>query len=233
LTPLPDSIRAHILKTADLGSLSYAYGYYDARLNEVWFHYLGLGSNDYNVGIVLNLGDMTVWPVEFGTMRPTTGCGSQVVDAIRIGDMVDPLSTYTSPLKDLSHIYYHLMIVNNTGQVAIDDGNTDLSATIPFDLETGLVAQEDTPRNYVTAVESEHLFKPTDSQQNVDVQLGTSSAGEDAVYTPAQTLDLASTTKELGHRKTSRLFALRLSGEGTQAIQWRGSVVNGVLRGMR
>ena len=133
VTELPAHLRKHIVDTADLGALSKAHGFYDAINGEVWFLYCGRSSSEPNLGLVINLTDYSGWPIEFTNIRPVAGLGAEMEQNVMIGDMVEPLSFYTGALKTLSHLYLKSMLVDKSGVVLEEGGNTDnISGVIYF-----------------------------------------------------------------------------------------------------
>jgi len=233
VTPLPDLFRQHIINTADLGALNRSFGWYDGVNGEIWFVYRGSGSANPNLGLVINVSDMTAWPVSFANFRPTAGLGAEIEENIRIGDMVLPLSGYSTPLSDMSHLYFKTALVGHTGDVVEEGGYTDKGDAIPFDLETGMQSPSDA-KAYFTAAEVDSLFARTSASQAVEVKLGSSVDGSDPAYTSLGSVDVGNVGPySLGARLTSRLFSLRIMGNATQPVKWRGSTVNGVIRGLR
>lgn len=238
-TPLPDSISEHVIQTADTGMLSRAFGFFDAVSKEIWFIYRGRGSGYMNMGVVISLNDMTVWPISFDKIYPGAGTGARLQESTRIGDLYMPIGELTDPIKDWSHLYDHIILCSNTGRVvaesalAHDDDGADITAVV----ETALVqpsASSQTPQQLFTAQESEHFFNKPSLEQNITVELGYSSRGEDTEYAAPRTIDISDDRTALGHRKTAKAFSLRLTAIPTSTrVQWRGSLINGSPRGVR
>jgi hypothetical protein len=234
ITNLSDSLRQYIINTADMGSISRSIGWYDAVNNEVWFIYRARGSGEPNVGLVINLADYSAWPISFQNFRPTAAISAGVEENVRIGDMIHPLSYYTSPLKDLSHTYLRTAIVGHTGIVAEDSGYTDIGDPIPMELETGSYSLPGDNKTSFTAAEIDCLFAKSPGSQEISIQVGTSEDGNDAIYGSSQVVNIGNAGPySVGSRTTSRMLSLRLSASATQPIHWRGAVVSGSARGQR
>jgi len=233
VTPLPDLFRQHIVATADLGALNRSFGFYDGVNGEIWFIYRGKGSANPNLGLVINVSDMTAWPISFANFRPTAGIGGEMEENIRIGDMVLPLSGYPSPISDLSHVYFRNVLAGHTGIAVEEGGYTDNGDAIPIDLETGMRSPADI-KSYFTANEVECLFAKTPGSQEIEVKLGSSVDGSNPTYTSLDSINIGNNGPHtVGARTTSRLFSLRLTGNATQPVKLRGAIVSGAARGLR
>lgn len=225
-------LQAHVRQTADMGEIAQSFGFFDGFRRELWFIYRGRGSATPNMGIVVCLDDMSAWPISFGSMRPTAGYGSRIMTSPVIGDLTMPLGDLDTPIYAWSHFYNHIVLVDISGQVAVDGGLTDIGEDIPMELETGMMSPSGLQAG-VTAVESQHFFGRTSEDQNVAVQLGYSKTGEEPSYTTGVNINLKDAKLVLGHRKTAKSFSMKMSGSINQSVQWRGSLVNGAGRGPR
>ena len=241
---LPDALSSHVRQTADMGALGFAFGFYDAKYKEVWFIYRGKGSAYHNCGIIINMPDMTVWPLSFNGMYPTAGFGARLEESTHIGDLVHPISYYTDPIKEWAHFYNRIVTVDHTGRVVREGGYNDNGTAISAVVETrtmrpsteieGLSAGQG-----FTVQESEHHFERTGRHTKLEtvpmqVEIGYAVGGADLSYTTPKSVDLLKTKRlVVGHRKTAEVFCLRLSTEAMAYVQWRGSTVSGVPRGPR
>jgi hypothetical protein len=233
VTALPDYLRQHIVNTADLGALNRAFGWFDAAHNEIWLIYQGKGSAQPNLGLVINMLDMTSWPIQFNGFYPTAGFGAQLEENVRIGDMVLPLSGYPEPLSDLSHLYLRTLVIGHTGVAGEEGGYNDVGNAILLEMETGMQSPSNL-KAYFTADEVDLLFEKAAGSQSITIELGTSEDGANPTYTNLGAVDIgAGGPYQIGARVTSRLFSLRLTASATQSVIWRGAAVSGAQRGLR
>ena len=233
VTPLPSHFKQHIIATADLNMLDRAFGWFDGVHEEIWFIYRGVGSDNPNLGLVINLKEGSAWPISFTTFRPTAGVGADLESNVRIGDMFHPLSYYTDPLSDLSSLHSSTLLVGHTGTVVEEGGSNDAGVAIPVVMETGMKSPADVTSSF-TASEVAVLFARAGASQDVAVELGTSVDGADPEFESLGSVNIGIEGPHvLGARVTSRLFSLRLSASATQTIRWRGAVVSGAARGLR
>jgi hypothetical protein len=234
LSPLPPSVAYHIQNTWDPSKAYRAFGFYDSRRQEIYFFYADLDHEWPNQGIMVNKINGTVWPLTFGQLMPTCGMQLKTEVNLTIAEMTEPLSFYTSALDTLGYIHNTLWLADESGRVIEERGTDDAGDPIPFDLKLGLITPDPDSRDYLTIIESEHLFPRAAANQPVDITLGYSDSGEDPVDESlgAGQIDIGEEGPYIiGHEETSRLFTLKIAGEGTEEIQWRGSFISGVQRG--
>jgi hypothetical protein len=238
VTPLGKAIQAHMITNADLDHLDTAWGYYDPRRQMVFFIYRLPGVKEPQEGICVDLlNNNAVWPISWANLRMTAGWGGLLESNILIKDMVEPLSYYTAALQDLTWLYTKTLFADQSGQIYLEDDTytTDGDDPIPFSLETGLFNNSQDGRRWITIQEMEHFFVTAADEQRICIELGKSNYGENPTYTPAQIIDIgAGGPYVTSYRDTSRLTSLKIYGNATQAIAgWRGSVANGIPRGLR
>ncbi len=236
LSPISQAAQYHILNTWDAAKSEKAFGFYDSRRQEVYFFYPDLNHEWPNRGIMINRTNGTVWPFEFNQLMPTCGMQLKTELNITIAEMIEPLSTYTAALDTLGYVRNTLWLGDQSGQVIEESGNEDDGQPIPFDMELGLVSPDPQSRDYFTVIESEHLFPRAAASQTIDITLGYSDSGEVPVDEAlgAGEIDIGNSGPYvLGHAETSRLFTMKMAGEATEEVQWRGSFLSGVKRAGR
>ncbi len=236
LSPISQAAQYHIQNTWDSAKSDQAFGFYDSRRQEVYFFYPDLDHDWPNQGIMINRTNGTVWPFKFDQLMLTCGMQLKTELNITIAQMTQPLSTYTEALGTLGYVRDTLWLGNYDGQIIEESGNGDDDQPIPFDMELGLVSPDPQGRDYFTVIESEHLFPRATASQLVYITLGYSDSGEEPVDEAlgAGEIDIGNPGPYvLGHAETSRMFTMKMAGEATEEVQWRGSFLSGVKRGGR
>lgn len=234
ITPVSPAVQYHIQITWDSSKADRSFGFFDSRRQEVYFFYCDLDHEWPNQGIIINKTSGTVWPISFDQLMVTCGMQLKTELNITIAEMIYPLDTYTDALDSLGYVRNTLWLGEYSGPIIEEYGTDDIGQPIPFNAELGLVSPDSSSRDYYTVVESEHLFLKSENSQTVDITLGHSDSGENPVDETlgAGQLDIGDDGPYIvGHDDTSRLFTLKISGEGTEAVQWRGSFLSGVRRG--
>jgi hypothetical protein len=207
--------------------------FYDPVRQEIYFIYQGFGSTYPNKGIILTRSG-AVWPISFNGIKPTAAAPVLLETNTRLGDLTGTIGSYNQQLGELRKSYNKIVMAHYTGQVVQEEGLTDLGTAIPLSLESAMVQSPDDPRRYFSVVESDHLFAQANAYQEVAVQLGHAEAGQEPIYTTAQTVNIGNPGKiVIGHKVTDRMFSFKLTASATQLVKWRGSFINGVMRGYR
>lgn len=226
--------QAHIEKTANISTLGRSFAMYDSLKNNAWFFYAEKGNIDPQIGIVINLNNFSMWPFRLpwavsaaGFVNSSTG--------LTIGDLTIPIGSISQTIGELAtaNSVTRGLIGRITGQTYEHTGETDDGAAIPFfqqmpryPLGSGI--------RYKTVKGIEHRFDKTTSPQSVSVQVGVSNSGESETLSAAKTIDIGSKGPYYtGHRVDGKFVSMRISGNATKPITYRGSFADVAERGER
>lgn len=233
-TPAGEHVRSFLSSDMNLGRMEFCHGFYHAEFNEVWFFYAGAGIDTPDSAVILKLDDASVWPLKWDTLRCGAAGQFLMEDDIVIGDMVQPLSYYTSPLSNYSSRQQTHLFLNTSGQVYKKQGFTDAGSAIPVEIKSGMrMPSEDA--KFVTVVETQNYIKKTSGSQDLDLQLlHSDSEYLQPTEETARTFDLGiAGPKVSGHRVSSRFFGLKYTGDLETELVFEGGRIYGAGRGLR
>ena len=227
--PDDDRINAFIRDTLDFDERTKTWLAYNSVLNELHVHYVPVGSDAVVGGFILNMADLSLWPMLWGLALPA-GLSGRVVASRTYAEVVGPYSSHSAPYSAFETTENKVLFQGADGQLYRFDGLTDAGGAIEHYIETGIRSAGDA-RTAVVIRYANHLIEPTASGQEITVQFGASQFGEDRTLEAAKTLDLAigqgRGRRETHHRLRGTMFSLRLSGSATSQIEWRGTQVVG------
>lgn len=231
-------IQRYILNRFDINSIARSFGVWDGENEAAWFFFTGLGSTDPNRGVVIEMGNRSIWPINFDTLRVSAGIKALLPGGVTIGQLVGPapygptVGDMTLTLGEYDPLGQILIFGDVGGQVYKESGTTDAGSNIPAFFTTGLSDLGDSTR-FKTLYELEHLFL-AGGAQNVDIRLISSNYGEDTTDGATQTLDVGNPGPySTGHREAAKRFGLEIEVAATQSIQWDGADAHFVFQGDR
>lgn len=229
-----DHIRDHIRSYADFDRFGRSFGTYDWERNMAWFWYPRVLGADTNAAVAIDVSSGACWPMRWPGLYFGAAAKPIIVTAIRIGELTMPIGSITLTLGEMTRRRPNLLVGEIGGQVYVDTGLDDDGTAIPVALETGLT-DGGSPSTFKTVTASDHQFLKTTSSQALSVDLGSSEYGEAPTYDGAQSLGALSSGGpwEAGHRSTGRLFSVKLTGNVTDEVSWRGSSLAVASRGVR
>jgi len=228
-----DRIHAFVRDTQNYDDRSKSWLAYDPILNELHVHYVLVGSDDIYGGFILNMSDLSLWPMMWDVPLPT-GIHARLIGGKAYGETVGVYSSYPVAYEDFETLKNVVIVQDDDGQLYEVLGNTDAGSAISHYIETGIKPAGD-PRKSAVIRYANHLIEPTSSHQTIDVQFGSSQFGEDRTLETAKTIELGVAPgrrrRETFHRLRGSMFSLRYSGDVTAPIEWRGTQVAADLMG--
>jgi len=228
-----DRIHVYIRNTMDWDLRKRSWLAYDPHMNELHVHYAPIGQTDTVGGCIINMTDLSVWPVRWSEAM-VCGRYSRYVSSIIYADVVGTYADSELLYEDYEVTRNRVLLMNESGQFYEFYGADDDGTEITHFVETGLRAPQD-PRFVHVLRHANHLLEPEEGGQEVTVQFGASQIGEDRKLEAAHVLDLslgAGSLRETHHKLRGRFFCLRISGTNSGRIEWRGTQVVGDIMGL-
>lgn len=220
-------IHAYLRDTLNLDNRGKSWLTYDPILDELHIYYVQVGSDDIYGGFILNMRDLSLWPVRYGFVVPT-GLRAKLIGGITYGEVVGTYAEHPVAYSSFSTLTNRILVQDDEGQLYENVGGDDAGTAIAHYIETGIRPPGD-PRGKSVVRYANHLIEPIASDQEVSVQFGASQHGEDRTLEAAKTLDLNSSGhrggRETQHRLRGSGFSLRYSGSATAPVEWRGTQV--------
>lgn len=226
------AIQKQISDTANPAIMARAFGFYDSENRKIWFFYPESGRTDCNLAVCIDRDTGAMYPFRWDTLR--FGAAARMYDetGLTIGELIGTIGGQTQTIGSFGQKAPRNFFGEIGGKTYIDIATTDDGAAIPFYSETGL--QGIGGRKRVTVKSIDHLFKKAPAAQTVTMKLGKSNYGEERVLDTGDTIDIGSAGPYVtGHRKTGRYFSMRMEGNATQPVVWRGSDADVAPRGDR
>ena len=231
VTQLPYRIQKRITDTANFASLSRAWGFYDRQRRHAWFIYPETDQTDPNIGVVINRDTFEMYPRRWSTLRPTAGGKLDTATGITIGEAVGTLGASLLTIGEYRNTTPRIIIGDKDGQAFYETGFSDNGVAIPHFSETGL---DGTTERFITVQEIEHRLAKAAAAQRLTVKLGQANYGETRVLGSGFTLAVGSAGPYVsGHRDTGKYFSLRLEGDSSQLVHWKGALAYLAKRGKR
>lgn len=223
-----DRIHAFVRDTLHWDDRGKSWLAYDPIRDELHVHYILVGSDDIEAGFILNMTDLSLWPLRWSTPIPS-GMHARWISGVPYGEVVGTYAEHAVAYSDFATLSNRMLCQDDDGQLYEMIGDDDDGTAISHYIETGIRAALD-QRQAAVIRYANHLIEPTSSGQEIEVQFGASQWGEDRTLETAKTvaLDVAPGRgrRESFHRLRGTMFALRLSGDATTQIEWRGSQVS-------
>lgn len=224
---LDDRIHAYTRDTMNYDERRRSWLAYDPVLNELHVHYVPVGSDECKGGFILNMSDLSLWPMLWPTTAPT-GMHARIVSGPLYRDVIGTYAEFDGSYADFSIVRHAVLFQDEDGQLYEFTGNDDDGTAITHYIETGIKPAGD-PRQAAVIRYANHLIEPSASGQTINVQFGASQFGEDRTLESAKSVALELTAgrgrRQSFHRLRGSMFSLRLSGEASTQIEWRGSQV--------
>ena len=188
----------------------------------------GRASDDVDLGFYLNPLTEALYPVRWGKNISA----AQYVDISTSAKWSDYAGlTWDTAFaglawEELQSIRGRALFGDSLGDFYEHSGGDDDSAAIPHFFQTGTSPLTD-PREAKIVQQAWHLFSPTSSPTTVDVGFPTSVRGEVPDDDPdPKPIDLASDEDfETTHGVRGRLLSMKMSGNTTERLEYRGSRV--------
>jgi hypothetical protein len=222
-----DRIHAYVRQTMDFAERAKAWLAYNPVLNELHVHYVPIGSTDVVGGFILKMSDLSLWPMLWSVALPAGGYLRRV-SSPAYSEVLGAYSSHDGSYADFLSESEGMVFLQLTGKVLNFTGFLDIDIPISHFIETGIRPAGD-PRTAAVLRYANHLIEPTgEAAQVMNIQFGASEYGEDRTLEDSQTVTLntgaSRTRRETHHALRGAMFALRLSGYGSQST-WRGSQV--------
>ena len=228
---LPYRIQKHVVDTANFASLTRGWGFYDRQRRHVWFVYPETDQINPNIGVIINRDTYEMYPVRWTTLRPTAGGKLDAATGITIGEAVGTIGASLLTIGEYRSTTPRIVIGDMGGQSFYEGGFTDNGVDIPHFFETGLAGRDE---NFTTVKQIKHKLAKAAAAQSLTVKLGKSNYGETRVLSTGKTLAVGSVGPYVtGHRDTGKYFSLRLEGNASQLIHWKGALALVANRGQR
>ena len=223
----------HLKKTVDRNRFNRAFLIWDSERQEIWVIYPQTGSNDPNVGVIINIKTFAMWPISWTSLLPSAGISMFIETGTTIGDLQGTIGQQTGTIGDYASQVRRTVLGDKGGISHEDIGSDDAGTAIPIHAETGLDNLGDA-RRFKTLKDVFHLLSQTPSTQNITVKIGTSSNGQGRTLSAGKTVDLSDTPPFVTeHRITAQEFSVRYEGSATQPITGDGMSISGQMRGVR
>jgi len=229
-----DNPRVYLAETLDFSSIGRSWMAYDSNHREILLVYPQVGgSGEPDKGLIVKEQTGAILPLKWGTRHFTAGQYVRSITPLTLGQLRVPLGSITKTLGELGQGDVRSTIIGgeSTGQTHRFLGETDNGSPIDFTAETGLTPLNG-GANHATVNSIEHRFLNTVSSQLVNVSIGFSKAGERRTLSPATSIDIALPGPYYtGHRVTSKFLSMRMTGQATKQVIYRGSYVDAAPRG--
>ena len=231
--PLGRHVQRYILDTWDVDTSYKAHGVYDDENRELVFFYPGVGVGEPNRMVVIRLDDASVWPSRFSTLRITAAAKASLPGGATIGDLVGTIGDQILTFGEYAALGQTFLFGEFGGQSYAASGTLDDASAIAAYFETGSSGLDD-PLRFKSMRYIDHLFSTSGGSQTVSIALKRTNYGEALVSDTARTLDVgAGGPYRTHHRFPGRRYALRVSCNATQDVEWHGSTAIYALQGRR
>lgn len=227
-------IQRYVLDSWDFNEIAKVHAAYDGENDEALFFYAGIGAGNPSRAIRVNLSNGTLWPVSWSDLRITAAVRAFLPGGTTLGDVgASAISTLTLTLGEYDSLGTTFMMAEVGGQAFRESGHEDNGSPIAHFFETGS-SDLQMPLRFKSLKYVDHLFATAEATQQINVTIKRSNYGEDMVADSARSVDIG----EAGpyytyHRFPGRRYAVRVSGSGSELIQWRGATAAFALQGRR
>lgn len=225
--PEDDRIHNYLRATMDYDSRDWAWLAYDPYYDELHVRYVEVGDDTVLGGFIVQMSDLSLWPLRFHNHEFCAGCVGRIVSSIPYRDVIGSYGDQTVSYSDFDQVRNRLIMLDSTGTLFEFNGLDDNGNAVQHKFETGLRYAGD-PRQKFIIRGANHLFEPTiQSGQQVNIRFGASQYGEERNFETAKTLDLGGTNfkAETHHKLRGSMFSLEVSGTASAQLEYRGTQV--------
>ena len=217
-------VQRYVLNTWDSNVAYKAHGVYDNENREVVFFYPGLEASEPGRAIRISIETGAMWPMTWSTLRFTAAVKTFLPGGTTLGQVgATTIGSLNLTLGEYQALGQAFLYGEFGGRAHREHGNDDAGNTIPFSLLTGYT-DLGAPLLFKSLRYIDHEFQRASDAQEVDVTVFRTNYGEDAEYDIARSLDVSEGGPyRTFHRFPARRYGMKLSGEGTQEVEWQGS----------